>query len=41
MDEIQEQMDIATEISTAISQPLGAAAYDDVRISQSELDRLY
>eukprot|EP01102_Stenamoeba_stenopodia_P014518 TRINITY_DN482_c0_g1_i1.p1 TRINITY_DN482_c0_g1~~TRINITY_DN482_c0_g1_i1.p1 ORF type:complete len:222 (-),score=66.96 TRINITY_DN482_c0_g1_i1:91-756(-) len=39
MDEIQEQMDIATEISTAISQPLGATAYDDADI-EAELAEL-
>jgi charged multivesicular body protein 4 len=32
MEEIQEQMDIASEISTAISQPIGGSIYDDVRI---------
>lgn len=33
MDEIREQMDIANEISDAISQPLGGEVYDDVSIT--------
>lgn len=30
MDEIRDQMDIANEISDAISQPLGGETYDEV-----------
>lgn len=34
MEEIQEQMDVASQISTAISQPLGGPIYDDSEIEE-------
>ncbi len=39
MDEIREQMDIANEISDAISQPLGGEAFDEDDLL-SELEEL-
>lgn len=31
MDEIREQMEVASEINDAISQPLGGELYDEVK----------
>lgn len=39
MEEIQTQMEIATEIDQAISQPLGGPVYDEDEL-ESELDAL-
>ena len=40
MDDIQEGMDLANEVSEAISQPMGGAAYEDEDDLMAELDMM-